>query len=308
MSLKELGLKCKEIAGDGNCLFRSLADQVNGSDRTHFELRQNIVKYISENRHDYEPFITDETFEKYCNRMKKDSVFGGNVELVAFARMQKMNVVVHQANTPMWIIQGADALSEEGCVHVYYHGTDEEHYSSVRNIDGPEQGSPHVVLKFPQVPTTTTGKNIPPSSIEKMILGATSYAEQPPDLDEVRRLLKKYSGNANSVIEEVFQRMSLAIDSEQEETPLPTRSDGVDDKKQSDLAAAIGATDTSPKEVKSKDRNWTQQNATEGRKQSARERKEAAKRQQKENALSKKRNKAQLANPQKSTIVNSGLL
>ena len=36
----------KEIDGDGNCLFRSICDQMYGHDKFHKELRQYTMDYI----------------------------------------------------------------------------------------------------------------------------------------------------------------------------------------------------------------------------------------------------------------------
>ena len=40
-------LRIKEVAGDGNCLFRSIADQLYGSEDYHDLLRKHCMDYIS---------------------------------------------------------------------------------------------------------------------------------------------------------------------------------------------------------------------------------------------------------------------
>lgn len=37
--LEHLRLKLKDVSGDGNCLFRSIADQLDGTENTHQYLR-----------------------------------------------------------------------------------------------------------------------------------------------------------------------------------------------------------------------------------------------------------------------------
>ena len=37
--LKVLGLKLRDVGGDGNCLFRSISDQVDGNETTHNFMR-----------------------------------------------------------------------------------------------------------------------------------------------------------------------------------------------------------------------------------------------------------------------------
>jgi len=58
--LAEVGLKVREVIGDGNCLFRALADQLDGDDHAHSRHRQDVVRYITEHRDDFEPFIEDD--------------------------------------------------------------------------------------------------------------------------------------------------------------------------------------------------------------------------------------------------------
>jgi len=58
--LAEMGLKVREVIGDGNCLFRALADQLDGDDHAHSRHRQDVVRYITEHREDFEPFIEDD--------------------------------------------------------------------------------------------------------------------------------------------------------------------------------------------------------------------------------------------------------
>lgn len=39
-------LKVKEMEGDGNCLFRAVADQLEGDEELHSEYRLRTVEYI----------------------------------------------------------------------------------------------------------------------------------------------------------------------------------------------------------------------------------------------------------------------
>ncbi|MEQ2182664.1 hypothetical protein GOODEAATRI_024599 [Goodea atripinnis] len=55
--LQALGLKLREVPGDGNCLFRALGDQLEGHSRGHLRLRQETVQYMMSHRQDFEPFI-----------------------------------------------------------------------------------------------------------------------------------------------------------------------------------------------------------------------------------------------------------
>lgn len=39
----------RDVGGDGNCLFRSIADQLDGTENTHAFLREEACKYILNN-------------------------------------------------------------------------------------------------------------------------------------------------------------------------------------------------------------------------------------------------------------------
>jgi len=44
--LKINNLYLKDIEGDGNCLFRSISDQIHGHQDNHFEYRKQAGNYI----------------------------------------------------------------------------------------------------------------------------------------------------------------------------------------------------------------------------------------------------------------------
>ncbi|XP_073173163.1 OTU domain-containing protein 3 isoform X2 [Lepidochelys kempii] len=101
--LQALGLKLREVPGDGNCLFRALGDQLEGHSRNHLKYRQETVDYMIKQREDFEPFVEDDVpFERHVANLAKPGTFAGNDAIVAFARNNQMNVVIHQLNAPLW--------------------------------------------------------------------------------------------------------------------------------------------------------------------------------------------------------------
>ncbi len=80
--MEKLGLKFKVVKGDGNCLFRSFSDQVEGSENNHAFYRQSSIEYMTANEEHFKNFMEDdEKFEDYINKMKKDGEWGGNLEI-----------------------------------------------------------------------------------------------------------------------------------------------------------------------------------------------------------------------------------
>lgn len=162
--LKSIGLYATTIQGDGNCLFRSLADQLYGKDdlKLAMVIRQSVVEYMKKHSGYFEIFYSsewDESWEAYIDRMSRSSVYGGNLELAAFASAYQLDVVVYQADlryviTPIDESKGEKRVElevDEGGerpekVHIAYHTW--EHYSSVRCMNGPHSGPPEITSAY----------------------------------------------------------------------------------------------------------------------------------------------------------------
>ncbi|XP_014662920.1 PREDICTED: OTU domain-containing protein 3-like [Priapulus caudatus] len=146
--LMTMGLCLREIPGDGNCLFRSLADQLEGHHRHHMKHRLETVDYIGAHRKDFEPFI-EEPFERYVSNLRKPGTYAGNDVIVGFARNHGLHVVIHQLNLPLWKIHGSE---KSGCreLHISYHNGD--HYSSVRRIGDRSEAPANIRLMTAEPP------------------------------------------------------------------------------------------------------------------------------------------------------------
>ena len=48
------------MGGDGNCLFRSVADQLEGNEKLHRKYRQDAIDHITAHQDDFSPFIEDD--------------------------------------------------------------------------------------------------------------------------------------------------------------------------------------------------------------------------------------------------------
>ena len=72
------GLRLKEVSPDGNCLFRSIADQVEGNEKLHRKYRCDAIEYMEANQEDFIPFMEDdEKIDQYLANMMRDSIWGG---------------------------------------------------------------------------------------------------------------------------------------------------------------------------------------------------------------------------------------
>uniref|UniRef100_A0A8C5Q7U5 OTU domain-containing protein 3 n=1 Tax=Leptobrachium leishanense TaxID=445787 RepID=A0A8C5Q7U5_9ANUR len=131
--LQALGLRMREVPGDGNCLFRALGDQLEGHSRNHLKHRQETVDYMVKHRGDFEPFVEDNVpFDRHVANLAQPGTFAGNDAIVAFARGNQVNVVIHQLNNPLWQIRGNEKANARELHIAYRYG---EHYDSVRPVN-----------------------------------------------------------------------------------------------------------------------------------------------------------------------------
>jgi len=125
-----IGMRVVRIESDGNCFFRAVADQLVGDEGDHNRIREQVVEYMQDNREAFEPFVEDDqVFEIYCEQMKEDGTWAGNMELQAASLVLRVNIYIHQAGRPAWRIQNFTER-EVRTVHLSYH--DGDHYNSLR--------------------------------------------------------------------------------------------------------------------------------------------------------------------------------
>ena len=152
--LAKMGLKLRDIPGDGNCLFRALGDQLDGDSKNHLAHRADVVDFMKSHRHDFEPFVEDDVpFDWHVANLKQPGTYAGNDAIVAFARLHGVDVVIHQLGSPCWVIHGSQAHNPRQ-LHISYHNGD--HYSSVHKIGHqPNSQPPNVKLKPEKVENHT---------------------------------------------------------------------------------------------------------------------------------------------------------
>lgn len=132
-----------EISADGNCLFRSLSDQLfhDQGRKWHEVIRMAVCDFIERHKDDFSVFLVlddddckDEEdasdFESYCKKMRQDGEWGGNLELVAAARLYRRSITVF-SNTSAMSIPHGNKLSSGPDLLLSYH--DNDHYNSVHD-------------------------------------------------------------------------------------------------------------------------------------------------------------------------------
>ncbi|CAH2318351.1 Hypothetical predicted protein [Pelobates cultripes] len=72
------------------------------------------------------------SFSLLVANLAQPGTFAGNDAIVAFARNNQVNVVIHQLNNPLWQIRGSEKANSLELHIAYRYG---EHYDSVRRIN-----------------------------------------------------------------------------------------------------------------------------------------------------------------------------
>ncbi|NXT75820.1 OTUD3 protein, partial [Zapornia atra] len=225
--LRALGLKLREVPGDGNCLFRALGDQLEGHSRNHLRHRQETVDYMIKQREDFEPFVEDDVpFEKHVTNLAKPGTFAGNDAIVAFARNNQINVVIHQLNAPLWQIRGTDKSHVRELHIAYRYG---EHYDSVRRINDDSEAPAYLQMEMlckndlneeqEVKPLKGESEDEPEAEMEdaiQKVCDATGCS----DIDLVSQILEMEGYNIESAIFAIFQVKEVErIGTEQQHSP-----------------------------------------------------------------------------------------
>nr|XP_030145088.3 OTU domain-containing protein 3 [Taeniopygia guttata] len=226
--LRALGLKLREVPGDGNCLFRALGDQLEGHSRNHARHRQETVQFMLRQRGDFEPFVEDDVpFDKHVANLAKPGTFAGNDAIVAFARNNQLNVVIHQLNTPLWQIRGTDRSDARELHIAYRHG---EHYDSVRRLSDDSEAPACLRMEMlckndsnkaeevkPQKSNSEDETEVEMEDAVEKVCSATGCS----DMDLVSHILEVEDYNVESAIFAILQvKEGEGIGTEEQQEPL----------------------------------------------------------------------------------------
>ena len=103
--LRVKGLGLRRVAPDGNCLFRSVADQMEGCPMNYSKYRNFACDYMVKTRAQFEPFFVPddeiESFDDYIANMRTNGTWGTQLELKAIADGLERHLVVASRSSPV---------------------------------------------------------------------------------------------------------------------------------------------------------------------------------------------------------------
>ncbi|KIW86042.1 hypothetical protein Z517_01436 [Fonsecaea pedrosoi CBS 271.37] len=197
--LAKMGMYQKQIAGDGNCLFASLSDQLYGTPAKHPEIRASIIDHMRTYRPLFEQYVhkddvqqrrtlrsatlasrqePEDAFEEYLSLMSRSGTYGGEPELVAFCQVFDQDVTVHLPRIQNFdrdsILYTNEHRGDPASVpplHICYGGDEvtRAHYDSARSRDGSTPRHKNSPLLKPQ----DTSRNATVSSPSPHLLLST---------------------------------------------------------------------------------------------------------------------------------------
>jgi len=143
--LVEKRLKSKEIPSDGDCMFSGVVDQLAqlSIQSSVGKLRSDTAEELRAHPDHYHPFLynpstgdmmTNEEYEKYCDRIKNTPAWGGQIELKALSKLLARPIQVIQGTGPEIVL--GEEYKEEPIILTYHrhlHGLG-EHYNSVTKL------------------------------------------------------------------------------------------------------------------------------------------------------------------------------
>ena len=221
--LLPLGYFIREVTGDGNCFFRSIADQLGEEGLQHPEVRARIVQYIAKNRPDFEPFIEDDVpFDRYVSEMAKNATWGGNLELQACSKVFEVNIKIFQLDLPCWDVTNWPPTTRT--LFLSYH--DGDHWNSVRPLmdmtaqesakissllgvkilSGSNPAEIEALIKSECSSSSVSQQQLllpkpaEPTKEEKIVMENTGE-----ELEKVRTMLAAFDGDVDTVISEIYR-------------------------------------------------------------------------------------------------------
>ena len=171
----------------------------------------------------------DRVFESHLLNMARGGTYGDNMEIVAFSSAYETDVKIYQRDFAYLVSANADA-SGRPIAHIAYHLW--EHYSSIRNLNGPHSGLPTVAPKALSVEEERKQKEI----LEKtpyvqawMVDVVSASLTFLTDKTTIRQALEAAKGNVDVAVSNLMDAEEAGSASSQPESSSVERDHDSDD-------------------------------------------------------------------------------
>ncbi|XP_042219604.1 putative bifunctional UDP-N-acetylglucosamine transferase and deubiquitinase ALG13 isoform X3 [Homarus americanus] len=93
--LESQGLYRKQVARDGSCLFRAVAEHVFMSQTEHVHVRSLCLAYMMLYEEDFQPFL-EIPIDHHVFKLRDVREWGGHTEIIAMSRLFKVDFLIYQ--------------------------------------------------------------------------------------------------------------------------------------------------------------------------------------------------------------------
>lgn len=170
----------------------------------------------------------DRVFDSHLQSMARGGTYGDNMEITAFASAFDCDVKIYQRDFAYVVSSGEDG--HRPVAHIAYHNW--EHYSSIRNLDGPHSGLPEVSPKLlsPQEEQIQQDKlaqapHVLPWQIDVVSKSLPYLADKPT----IKRALEAAKGNINAAVDKLLEAEENGSNSSLQESSSVERDHESDD-------------------------------------------------------------------------------
>ena len=144
--LRDFGLRRNCVAGDGNCQFRALADQIYRNKSMHRVVRGLVIKELRQRPERYQQFI-HHPYDAYVAHMSVSGNWGDHVTLQAAANA--LNVAVHLITSASSDKEAHIVLEPAGnnpVREIWLSYIMQRHYDSIYPADSPVRSDQKCVI------------------------------------------------------------------------------------------------------------------------------------------------------------------
>lgn len=172
----------------------------------------------------------DRVFDSHLQSMARGGTYGDNMEITAFSSAFDYDVKIYQRDFAYMVSGSQDGDGSRPVAHIAYHTW--EHYSSIRNLDGPHTGMPNVTPKAltpeeeqRQREKLAQAPHVLPWMIDVVASSIPYIADKPT----IKRAIEAAKGNINNAVDALLEAEHDNSSSSQHENSSVERDHDSDD-------------------------------------------------------------------------------
>lgn len=119
------------ILADGNCQYRAISYCLHKSQGLYEKIKNQIIKYIVENKDLFSNYIYDMTFEEYIENLSEENRWGNEVTLLSASLCLGIEINVYDKDSNKKISTYNEDVNIDNKIYLYYDNL-MQHYEAIR--------------------------------------------------------------------------------------------------------------------------------------------------------------------------------